>query len=232
MAIALGAENDSITAGTTGTATVTASAGDLLVLCWVIRNGATFVSIVDTQLQTWVEVTTPVFASGARAGIHFFPNAAAGSTTVTLTAGSSDTIILNLSRWTGAATSSALDTFGTASQAAQSAPRMCVGDITTNSNCGLVLGVSGQASTVTDETAGTGFTALALTAGNNRQWWQYNVATAGSLTTGCDYATASVTHVGMVASFLNAAGGGRTTRNTRAFPLGMEVGMGLGFGDI
>jgi hypothetical protein len=223
MPITYGAEVDSSTAAsTTGQATLTAEAGDLLVCCWVMRTGATLVSVADNQLQAWTPATTPILDQ-ARAGIHFVVNALAGSTTVTVTAGSSDTIIVKLSRWPGAATSSVLDQFNSNLNAGGTTHSH--GSITTSASCGLIITVAGQSATVADETVSSGFTALALTAGNNRQWWQYRITDVANMTTTASY-TSVTSHSsgGMIASFLDAvaATGQPAIRRVGRAPMGMQ----------
>lgn len=207
MAIALVDQDDTQTAGTSGTATVAVSAGDLAVLTWVIRNGATLSSVSGSVNGAYTQAITRA-DGGARAGIHFFMASGAGTETVTLTAGASDTLLLNLTAWSGAHQTSVLDQTNSVLNSATTTHGH--GSITTASDCGLIITCAGQASTITDETVASGFTALDLTAGNNRQWWQYRTSGAASLTTDGAYTASSHTSSAVIASFLNAAGGGST----------------------
>ena len=205
MAIALSDQDDTQTASTTGTATVTASAGDLCVLTWVIRNGSSLTSIAGSVNGAYTQAVTRS-DGGARAGIHYFMASGAGTETVTLTAGSSDTLLLNLTAWSGAHQGAVLDQTNNVFNSATTTHGH--GSISTASTCGLIITCAGQASTITDESVASGFTALDLTAGNNRQWWQYRTSGAASLTTDGAYTASSHTSSAVIASFLNAAAGG------------------------
>jgi hypothetical protein len=220
-------QQDSITAGTTGNVTLNGiTAGNFLALAWVIRTGASFTSAVGSLNSTFTQAVAPQLLS-ARAGIHYFANSASGNETVTLTAGASDTILLNLSEWSGLATSSVLDQANGLNTNVTTTTHSH-GSITTASNCGLVITCSGQSSTVTDETVASGFTAFQYTniiagsGSNNRVWWQYANTGTGSLTTTGAYTTAAnSSSCGVIASFLNAGGGGGGNANLFAGKFGM-----------
>lgn len=220
MAISLSEEADSATSGTTGAVTLTPVGGELIVVCWVIRNGAAFTSVTDSQAQTWTEVSTPVL-NGARAGIHYLENAAAGSTVITVTS-VSDTILVNGSRWAGAATSSALvASDSTTNNSVTTHPHGATGVSVAAGQ--LIITCAGQGSTVTDETVATDYTALGLTAGNNRQWWQYRIA-SGSLSNEVGaYTAGSHNSAGMIGVFAAAAAGGASRVHLLTGKLGFPL---------
>jgi hypothetical protein len=209
MAITLSGQADSVTAATTtGQVTVTPNAGELLVIAWVLRGGNTLTSITDNRSQTYTSVTTPPL-NGARAGIHYVANCLGGSTTITVTAGATETICVNASHWAGAATSSVLNQFDTKNDnnAVTTHPH---GNTGVNASSGdLIITVAGQTSTITDEVVATNYTALTMaTGGNNRHWWQYRLANATLTGETAAYTASSHGSACMIASFLQAAAGG------------------------
>jgi hypothetical protein len=206
VAITLSGQADSVTAATTtGQVTVTPSAGELLVIAWVLRGGNTLTSVTDDRGQTYTSVTTPPL-NGARAGIHYVANCLGGATVITVTAGATETICINASHWAGAATSSVVNQFDTKNDnnAVTTHPH---GNTGVNASSGdLIITVAGQTSTITDEVVATNYTALTMaTGGNNRHWWQYRLA--GSTLTGetAAYTASSHGSACMIASFLQAA---------------------------
>jgi hypothetical protein len=220
VAITLSGQADSVTASTTtGTVTVTPSAGELLVVAWVLRGGNTLTSITDDRGQTYTAVTTPVLNS-ARAGIHYVANCLGGATVITVTAGATETVIINGSHWAGAATSSVVNQFDTASNAATTThPHGATG---VNASSGdLIITVAGQSSTITDEVAAANYTALTMaTGGNNRHWWQYRLAGATLTGETAAYTASSHGSACMIASFLQAAAAsGQAPRSTHQFRL-------------
>lgn len=103
---------------------ITVTGGNLLVACWyhlhdnVAGTGTPTVTITDSQGNTWNTVGAASLgvasvADGTRAGIAYCMNAAAGSTTFTMTFSGSGVNRTNrglgISEWSGCATSSALD---------------------------------------------------------------------------------------------------------------------------
>jgi len=208
MAITLSGQADSVTASTTtGQVTVTPSAGELLVIAWVLRGGNTLTSVTDNRSQTYTAVTTPVL-NNARAGIHYVANCLGGSTTITVTAGSTETVIINASHWAGAATSSVVNQFDTAqNNAVTSHPHGATG---VNASSGdLIITVAGQGSTITDEVVATNYTALTMaTGGNNRHWWQYRLANSTLTGETAAYTATAHNSACMIASFLQAAAAG------------------------
>jgi hypothetical protein len=209
MAITLSGQADSVTASTTtGTVTITPSAGELIVVCIVLRGGNALSSVTDDRSQTYTAVTTPVL-NGARAVIYYLANCAAGSTTITVTAASTETICINASHWAGAATSSVVNQFDSKNDnnAVTTHPHGNTGVNAANGD--LIVTVAGQTATITDETVATNYTALTMaTGGNNRHWWQYRLA--GSTLTGetAPYTASSHGSACMIASFNQAAAGG------------------------
>lgn len=208
MAITLSGQADSTTAAsTTGVVTINPSAGELIVVEFVMRNGTALSSVTDNRGQTYVAVTTPV-APAARAGIYYFPNCAAGSTTITVTATGADTISVNASHWAGALTTSPLLDFdtnaggaGTSHPCGTSGVDAVAGD--------LIVTVSGQNSTITDEVANANYTALSMaTGGNGRQFWQYRLVNTTVTADTATYTASSHGSGSMMAVFGQAAAAG------------------------
>jgi len=203
--IALGAQADSVTASTTtGTCTVSPTAGSLLVVAWVLRGGNSLTSITDDRGQTYTAVTTPIL-DAARAGIHYVANAASGSTTVTVQAGATETVIINCSYWTGAATSSVVEAFDSiANPSGLSHPHGATGVSAQSGD--LIVTVCGQSSTITDEVVAANYTALTMaTGGNNRHWWQYRLAASSLTGETAPYTASSHSSACMIGSFNQAA---------------------------
>jgi hypothetical protein len=206
MAITLSGQADSVTAGsTTGVVTINPTAGELIVVAWVLRGGNSLTSVTDDRGQTYQAVTTPVL-NGARAGMHYVRNCLGGSTAITVTAGATETVIVNGSHWAGADTSaSVLLAFDTATNnAVTTHPHGATG---VNASAGdLILTVAGQSSTITDEVVATNYTALTMaTGGNNRHWWQYRLANATLTGETAPYTASSHGSACMIAAFAQAA---------------------------
>jgi hypothetical protein len=101
MAIALVSQNDATGASTSPAVTLSVTSGNLLVFCWVTRNGTgTHNSLADSQTQTWTQAGTPVAVDGY-ASVWYCQNTFTGSLTVTGTLSGSDTWYVNLSEWSG-----------------------------------------------------------------------------------------------------------------------------------
>ena len=116
MAIALGAQatgSSPGTATTERTASLTLSAGDLVVVLATDRDDGGVTGVSGSVNGAYTQAGTGAATGGtARASIWYFENASAGSETITVTYGGSVRGWFNASRWTGAATSSALEDQG------------------------------------------------------------------------------------------------------------------------
>lgn len=201
-------EDDSVTGGTTGQVTVSAAAGDTIVVCMVARNGATHTGITDDRSETYNPVTTPVADGASRTCIYYAENVASGTHVITGTVGAADTVILWAGVANGMATSSVLVNFDTQiNSAVTTHPH---GDTGISVAAGdLIITAAGQASTITDEVVSGSYTAAQNSVGgNNRQWFQYRIA-VGALSNEVGAYTASSHSSGcMIASFAAAAAGG------------------------
>lgn len=101
-------------AGTTS-ASLTPTAGNLLVVFAYAANGAVSMSIADTAGNTWTLIPTPAFpqvdGSGDRWCIWYAKNCLGGSsTTVTVTLGNPESTDLIFAEYSGADTSAPFDT--------------------------------------------------------------------------------------------------------------------------
>lgn len=181
MAYTLIGQNDAISTGTlNGAVTYTVTAGSLLVLCAVTRNGTVLVtSVTDSQSQTWTSAHTGQ-TSGGYCYIYYCQNSYTGSLTVTANGtGTTDTHYDNISEWTGQNTGTVLAghdgglTTPTATQHYH-----CPTGVNATSGQ-LMVGVAIQASTISDEAYNSSlFTPLQFTNSTNlRQWWGYRIAT-------------------------------------------------------
>lgn len=215
MAIEFGAQTvntDYGTSATTHTATLTLEAGDLVVVGIGSRDGATAVSSVHDSVNGAGSPYTEVLqrywvANGIRAALYFFQNSAAGSATITVTHGSAARCGFNVSRWTGAHLTSALDQSNGADNTSTTGPHSH-GSITTT-GAGLMVTASQQGTSGSVETPNA-FTALTAS-GSAREYLQYLIVT-GSTTDDGDYSTdVSVTSTGVIASFNQASGGSPIT---------------------
>lgn len=116
MAIALGAQAVNATPGTTSTThtvALTFSAGDLVVVCVACRDNVAVSSVGDSvngaASYTRAGAAQQDVGDGTIAELWYFQNSGAGAATVTVTFAATARAGVNGSRWTGAATSSALD---------------------------------------------------------------------------------------------------------------------------
>jgi len=216
MAIAFSSQAVNSTSGTsqtTHTATLTLSAGDLVVVCVGTRDGVTIDSCVGSLngAYTLVDPTIVNTNNSNKSAIFFFENSASGSETVTVTLSAAGRAGVNISNWTGAATSGAADqddgNFITSAATSHTS-----GSITTT-GAGLIIvhAVIGGASggfTFTDFTA--------LTSPDSARYNPfYRIVTGSTEETG-DYSTVnSVLSTNKMASFNEAAAAGGTPPSSR-----------------
>ena len=202
MAIALGAQAINATPATSATshsASLTAVNGDLLVVCIGIRDDVA-IDTVTGAINTFTIAgsVTREASSGHRAAIYYCENATGGSETVTVTfaGGASARAYLNISRWTGAATSSALDkTNGSANTSAASHASGAI----TAAGAGVAICAAKQSGAPT-ETDTAGYTALTQAVGG-REYFAYLLNSAGS--TECTWSvTPNVAAAVRIANFL------------------------------
>lgn len=210
MAIAFGAQAASSNGTTTQvshTVSLSLSAGDLVVVLIAIRDDTAISSVTGSVNATYTAAGTVQYnaAHGGRAAIYYFENSAAGSETVTVTTAATSRKGINVSRWTGAATSSALDQNNGNNNASGTAHN--AGAITTT-GAGLVITSyisSGDEGTVTQ----TGFTALTVDSSSLlRDYFGYRIVTGSTAEDGDFTCVNSVVSAGKIASFNEAAAGG------------------------
>lgn len=209
MAIAFGAQASGVqtsAADTTIEATITAVAGDLITVLIVARDVVTISSVVGSLNGAYTAAgalqTTP--ASNDRAAIYYFENSSGGSETVTVTFSANVRGSINVARWTGAATSGALDqNNGQSNNPATTTPHH--GSITTT-GAGLIvtsMAAGGDIGTPTQ----SGFTGLTRGSLYVRDWYGYRIVTGSTTEDGDLTGANSVVAAGKIASFLEAGGG-------------------------
>lgn len=207
MAISFGAQAVNSTSGTsqtTHTATLALSAGDLVIVSCGTRDNVTLDSVTGTVNATYTLVDPVVLNSNNsnRSGIFYFQNSAAGTETVTLTLSAAGRAGVNISRWSGASTTSALDQDDGASTIVSGTSHNA-GSITTT-GAGLIF------SQATVGGASGGFTFTDFTALTSPDGQRYNpfyrIVTGSTAETG-DYTTgSSVLTTNKIASFNEASG--------------------------
>lgn len=209
MAIAFGAQavNASpATAATTHTATLTTSVGDLVVVLVAERDysGTSGVSGSVNGAYTQAGATVLEGAGETRAEIWYFENSGAGTETITVTFNGSTRAGINASRWTGAATSSALEDNAGATNA--SGTTHSSGSITFTGpgliiEVGCFSGYTGDPSPSSSD----GFTAMTETA-MEREAFFYKLS-SGETTDGTFTTTSPVISSVKIASFIEASSG-------------------------
>jgi hypothetical protein len=214
MAIALGAQAINSTPGssaTTHTAALTFSSGDLVVVCTASRDNVAVTSVGDSvngaASYTRAGAAGYDASTGWYAEIWYFENSGSGAATITVTWASGVRAGINAQRWTGAATSSALDQNNENTNASgTSHPH---GSITTT-GAGLMITSLNTAGGFTSHTPEGTFTALTGNGaqGYDRSAYAYRIVT-GSTTDENTHTTGSaVTSQGKIASFNEPAAGG------------------------
>lgn len=235
MAVALVQTSTEIAfaSGTTGNVTVTGVGAGNLLVCVVASNSNTpTVSVSDDKGNTWAEAVALGSAGvGRRASIWYAKNTAAGDTVVTVTMSVSATAVnAFVYEVSGCDTTSPLDASSSLAETTTTTSHNCSADATvidTTAECFVCCASKGQGSFGT-LTEGSGYTRTASASASSMFQRQiFGASTAnerGAFTSGT-----SQPAVGAIAAFkVAAAAGGRTTKNTRAFPLGTEIGMNWG----
>lgn len=226
MAIALGAQAGNATPSTTATthtATLTLSTGDLAIVLVSSRDGGnTIDSVVGDVNGAYTRVGTDQYdtSGNGRVSCWRFENCASGSEIVTVTFSATSRAAVNFSRWTGAATASALDQTNAQNNASGTAHNC--GSITTT-GAGLIVTVYAFGG---DEgaTTQTGFTALTAAAGGYaRENWGYKIIASSESNTGSLTSTNSLASAAKIASFNESGGGGGSTPKAKRRSL-----MGVG----
>jgi hypothetical protein len=210
MAIAFGAQAVNASpssAATTHTASLTTSAGDLVVVL-VGERDYTGVSGVSGSVNGAYTQAGAAVAEGAgetRAEIWYFENSGAGTETITVTFNGSTRAGVNASRWTGAATSSALEDNGGATNA--SGTTHSSANITFTGP-GLIIEVGCFSGYYGDPvpSSSDGFTALTNTAMEREEFF-YKLS-SGETTDGTFTTTSAIISSVKIASFIEAGGGG------------------------
>jgi hypothetical protein len=212
MPITLVSQNDATGVSAAPAVVLSTTSGNLLVLCFVTRNGSgTHDTVTDDQAQTWTQIGTPVPCNGGGGyvSLWYCVNTYTGSLTVTCGLSASDTWYVNLSQWAGqhASPYSTTDT----SSATSSTTHVMGGTGLSVVSGDLLIGAAVQGGSITDEafTGGTPFTALQFTGGANvRQWWGYRIA-AGTESNVQGNWTQSASSVGArMAKFVQSVAGG------------------------
>lgn len=206
MAIAFGAQATNATPTTTSvthTAQLTLSAGDLAVVLISARDDQAISSVVgDVNGEYTVAGTVNhQAATGQRSAIYHFQNCASGTETVTVTWAGTVRASINFSRWTGAATTGALDQTNELDNVATTTPNH--GSITTT-GAGLIVTAyspSGDPGATTQ----TGFTALTRGPSFVRDWYGYRIVTGSTTEDGDLSTTNTLSGPGNIASFNEAA---------------------------
>jgi hypothetical protein len=211
MAIAFGAQAVNASpssAATTHTASLTTSAGDLVVVLVGERDYTGVSGVSGSVNGAYTQAGTAV-AEGAgetRAEIWYFENSGAGTETITVTFNGSTRAGINASRWTGAATSSALEDNGGATNASGTTHNS--GSITFTGP-GLIIEVGCLSAYWGDPDppeSSDGFT-LMTTTGAEREAFFYKLS-SGETTDGTFTTNGSVISSVKIASFIEAGGGG------------------------
>jgi hypothetical protein len=209
MAIALVSQNDATGASTSPAVTLSVTSGNLLVFCWVTRNGTgTHNSLADSQTQTWTQAGTPVAVDGY-ASVWYCQNTFTGSLTVTGTLSGSDTWYVNLSEWSGQHASSPY--VSTDSHPFSTSTTHVFGDTGISVTTGqLLIGCATQGASITDEVfdGSFPFTALQFTNSTNvRQWWGYRIAAGTESNVQGNWTQTSSSAAGRMAKFDQASAG-------------------------
>lgn len=202
MAIALGNQAVNTTSySTTHTATLSVSAGDLLVACIARDDGVAISSVAGATNGAF---TAAVNVGGRAAAIYYL---IAGSTVTnevfTVTTGEATTLSVNISRWSGAKASGVLDQVNSTTNASSTTGHDH-GSITTT-GAGLIVTSLGTYAGVA-EVGHASFTALTNT--GYRDYFQYWI-TSGAETTNGELVsvTPAAASDGAIASFLADSGG-------------------------
>lgn len=227
MAIALGAQAVNTTpasSSTTHTASLTLSTGDLVVVCVACRDNVAVSSVGDTVngAASYTRAGAAQFdaTDGTYSEIWYFENSGAGAATITVTWASAVRAGLNASRWTGAATASALDQ-NSGNNNGPGVTAHTAGSITTT-GAGLMIASYQTTGNPGTRTFGT-WTALTGNdaQGYDRSCFGYRIVT-GATTDDADMTTGNACDTsGKIASFNEAAAGGGTSHHKHITLLGV-----------
>lgn len=179
------------------------TAGNFLVLSIALRDGASVTSVTDSQGQTWTSVVS-ITALGRTAAQYRCANTFTGSLTVTVNNSASDTQFLWLVEASYTNAPAVHQTDSTSTSASTTHPCGATGVDAESGD--LLITVSCQSSSVSDETVSSGWTAGSFTVSNGRQYWQRRVA-AGTLTDNQGTYTATTSHdsAGCIACYREAS---------------------------
>jgi hypothetical protein len=231
MAIAhVQSNEDNIASGTGDTLAYGSgvTAGSLLVMSFRLGDpgsGPKTVTVSDDINGSWTEVPSSAFTGGSgQVGQFYFPNAGSGTTTVTIAiSGAATSIRWAIHEFSGVATTSPLEQHNASTfSIGEDGP-----DVTTV-QANQVIFVSIGVNTAMTITAGTGYTLgqVVPDSPSARFATEYQIVAAATTYTGDFNLDGDTASQSVISSFLEAAAGGRTTKNTRGFTHGVNVGMG------
>ena len=230
MAIALGAQAVNATPGssaTTHTASLTFSSGDLVVVSIASRDNVAVTSVGDSvngAASYTRSGTAQLEGSGYYAELWYYTNSGAGAATITVTWGSAVRAGVNASRWTGAATTSAIDQNNGTNNT--SGTTHTHGSITTT-GAGLMISALSTVGAPSGITPETNWTALTdnVSEGYDRCGYAYRIVTGSTADENTATTGASVPSAGKIASFNEPAAGGTSDVNLHG--TGRGIGRGI-----
>lgn len=193
--------------GTTNTATITTTAGSLIVV--IIHNE--FTSVNDTTF-TVTDSNSATYTQAEKEGtgqfqswIYYRENAAA-VTSVSVTDANSGTYTIEVGEFTGVATSSSLDAHGN-NAGSSTTPTVPATTITTTDTDLIVAGYTGNQTQASITDPGSGWTATAHGAGGQDWGGAYRISAASTYSAQWTVGTGTGWHT-VIASWKPAAGGG------------------------
>jgi len=204
----------------------TPAAGNLIVAAGTIWGGNQTLSCSDNKGNTYAEAVTRLQGTQLRAEINYAANIASSATfTVTMTASASTNMALGINEYSGADT---VPLNLTNNNGAASGTAITAGSVSP-SGTDLIFGVA----TLTAETSLTAAATWTTRQDhdNSPDGANTQLSAIDKFATGAQNATwtggSSTEWSAVVATFMAAGAGGRTTRNTLASPLGSHLGRGL-----
>lgn len=201
---------------------------------WEVAATPQVSSVTDTAGNTFVEVTEKSHTSGdPRGSLYYALNItgnAANVVTANFGSASPEYRRIIVEEFSGIATSSATD--GSVQTSDGTGTTYTTADITTSQSGLVVMGVGGFTSlSAWSGTAGNPDFTVGATVSDGALVYLIS-GSAQTVTPGAS-ATGSDRWVTVAQAFKDAAGGGgRTTKNTRSAPLGIEVGMNWRGGNL
>ena len=225
---------NNVTASGTGTTLAKAyspnnTAGNFLSAWGTWGTGTSGATFADTANGTWSATvkTTNDAGNGQSISSCFFANCAAGANTVTMTTPSSDHRGLIIREASGIVTVSPED--GTAAGSTQTAGTSHTTNTVTVSQAddmvvGFIIEDSAGSATITSSSTIHSGDGPAIVNNVDIACADKNGPASGTTSVAFTFST-SQTAILQCRCFKQAAAAGRTTKNTRAFPLGMEIGM-------